>query len=122
MEKTTPIVDSKLRHIVKVTQCIYDVSGITINGRRIKSLIFSTDVAIISNCNADAVIAVYPFTRCTVSRIFLWRIFTDVLPCMDDGNFICSYQFDCLFYFQLKCGSYTLCRDGCSGSDWLFIM
>lgn len=62
MEKTTPIVDSKLRHIVKVPQCIYDVSGITINGRRIKSLIFSTDVAIISNCNADAVIAVYPFT------------------------------------------------------------
>lgn len=62
MEKTTPIVDSKLRHIVKVPSCIYDVSGITINGRRIKSLIFSTDVAIISNCNADAVIAVYPFT------------------------------------------------------------
>ena len=58
----------------------------------------------------------------SVSRIFLWRIFTDVLPCMDDGNFICSYQFDCLFYFQLKCGSYTLCRDGYSGSDWLFIM
>ena len=62
MEKITPTVDSKLRHIVKVPQCIYDVSGITINGKRIKSLVFSTDVAVISNCNADAVIAVYPFT------------------------------------------------------------
>ena len=31
-------------------------------GRRIKSLVFSTDVAIIKNINADAVIAVYNFT------------------------------------------------------------
>ena len=30
--------------------------------RRIKSLVFSTDVAIIKNVNADAIIAVYPFT------------------------------------------------------------
>lgn len=62
MAKQMPIVQSKLRHIVKVPECIYDVSGININGKRIKSLIFSTDVAIIANCNADAVIAVYPFT------------------------------------------------------------
>ncbi|UTY38185.1 hydrolase [Allocoprobacillus halotolerans] len=62
MEKVTPRVDSKLRHIVEVPKCIYDVSGITINGKRVKSLVFSTDVAIIANCNADAVIAVYPFT------------------------------------------------------------
>ena len=40
----------------------YDVSGINVNGKRIKSLVFSTDVAVIANCNADAVIAVYPFT------------------------------------------------------------
>ncbi len=37
-------------------------SGIIIMGRRIKSLIFTTDIAIIRNCNADAVLAVYPFT------------------------------------------------------------
>ena len=37
-------------------------SGIIIMGRRMKSLIFTTDIAIIRNCNADAVIAVYPFT------------------------------------------------------------
>lgn len=60
--KKTPIIDSKLRHIVKVPECIYNVSGINVNGKRIKSLVFSTDVAVIANCNADAVIAVYPFT------------------------------------------------------------
>ncbi len=62
MKRKTPSVESKLRHIVKVPDCIYDVSGITVNGKRIKSLVFSTDVAVIANCNADAVIAVYPFT------------------------------------------------------------
>ena len=42
--------------------CISKCSGIRVFGRRIKSLVFSTDVAIIKNINADAVIAVYPFT------------------------------------------------------------
>lgn len=41
---------------------INQVSGIRIFGRLIKSIIFTTDVAIIKNCNANAVIAVYPFT------------------------------------------------------------
>ncbi|CAH0438912.1 Putative membrane protein [Clostridium neonatale] len=36
--------------------------GIKIFGKRIKSLLFTTDVAIIRNTNADAIIAVYPFT------------------------------------------------------------
>ncbi len=62
MAKQMPVIQSKLRHIVKVPECIYDVSGINVNGKRIKSLVFSTDVAVIANCNADAVIAVYPFT------------------------------------------------------------
>ena len=62
MNKNIPSVQSKLRHIVEVPQCINQVSGIIINGRCIRSLVFSTDVAIIANCNADAVIAVYPFT------------------------------------------------------------
>ena len=62
MAKQMPVIESKLRHTVKVPQCIYDVSGINVNGRRIKSLVFSTDVAVISNSTADAVIAVYPFT------------------------------------------------------------
>jgi len=41
---------------------IWKASGIVIWGRRIKSLVFTTDIAIIRNCNADAVLAVYPFT------------------------------------------------------------
>ena len=62
MAKEIPHIKSSLRHIIKVPECIYRCSGIVINGKRIKSLVFSTDVAIIANCNADAVIAVYPFT------------------------------------------------------------
>lgn len=49
-------------HKLDVPQVIYECSGINIFGRRIKSLVFSTDVAIIKNINTDAVIAVYPFT------------------------------------------------------------
>lgn len=47
---------------LSVPDAIYDCKGIKIFGRRIKSIVFSTDVSIIRNCNADAVIAVYPFT------------------------------------------------------------
>ena len=31
-------------------------------GRRIKSLLYSTNIALIKNCDADAVFCVYPFT------------------------------------------------------------
>ena len=41
---------------------IRECSGIRIFGMRIKSIAFTTDVAIIKNINADAIIAVYPFT------------------------------------------------------------
>jgi hypothetical protein len=58
-----PRIVSGLRHnILYVPDEIRKASGIIINGRRIKSLIFSTDIAIIKNCDADAVLAVYPFT------------------------------------------------------------
>ncbi|MGM9614499.1 MAG: hydrolase [Oscillospiraceae bacterium] len=58
----TPQVNSSLRHILRIPQECYAASGIVINGRRIKSLVFTTDIAIIRNCDADAVFAVYPFT------------------------------------------------------------
>ncbi|WMI82259.1 hydrolase [Anaerotignum sp. MB30-C6] len=62
-EKIIPRIDSRLRkHIVTMPEEIWSASGIVIWGKRIKSLIFSTDIAIIRNCNADAVLAVYPFT------------------------------------------------------------
>lgn len=47
---------------IDVPDAIYECRGLKIFGRRIKSIAFSTDVSIIRNCNADAVIAVYPFT------------------------------------------------------------
>jgi 2-keto-3-deoxy-6-phosphogluconate aldolase len=47
---------------INVPEVIYESRGLKIFGRRIKSIVFSTDVSIIRNCNADAVIAVYPFT------------------------------------------------------------
>ncbi|CAB1262809.1 hydrolase [Clostridium sp. MT-14] len=50
------------RHMIRVPEIIREASGIRIFGKRIKSLLFTTDVAIIKNTNADAIIAVYPFT------------------------------------------------------------
>ena len=62
-KKISPNVESRLRHnILKMPQEVYAASGIVINGRRLKSFVFTTDLAIIRNCNADAVFAVYPFT------------------------------------------------------------
>ncbi len=61
-ERRVPVIDSSLRHILRMPKECYECSGIVINGRRIKSLVFTTDLAIIKNCDADAVFAVYPFT------------------------------------------------------------
>ena len=61
--KNRPTVNSKLRHhILEMPREIRTAGGIVINGRRIKSLVFTTDIAIIRNCDADAVLAIYPFT------------------------------------------------------------
>ena len=60
---STPSYSGKLRnHMLMVPECINECSGIRIFGRTIKSFVFSTDVATIASVNADAVIAVYPFT------------------------------------------------------------
>lgn len=62
-KKQIPAVESRLRHnILEMPKEILKASGIAIFGRRIKSLVFTTDLAIIKNCDADAVFAVYPFT------------------------------------------------------------
>lgn len=61
--KVVPEIKGTLRnHVIEVPSCIRDCTGIKIFGKRIKSLLFTTDVAIIRNTNADAIIAVYPFT------------------------------------------------------------
>ena len=62
-KKQVPSVESRLRRsILEMPKEIRSASGIAIYGRRIKSLVFTTDLAIIKNCDADAVFAVYPFT------------------------------------------------------------
>ena len=61
--KNIPQYSGRLRsHMVEIPKPIYNCGGIRIFGRLIRSLVFSTDIAIIRNINADAVIAVYPFT------------------------------------------------------------
>ena len=63
-EGLTPEIDGILRrHMIRVPKEIDAVSGIRIFGKLIKSIVFTTDVAIIRNCNANAVIAVYPLHR-----------------------------------------------------------
>ena len=62
-ENLIPYIQSPLRHhILKMPEACYSASGIIVNGRRIKTFVFTTDLAIIRNCDADAVFAVYPFT------------------------------------------------------------
>lgn len=61
--KQVPQFVSRLRkNIVEVPEIIDQCSGIRIFGQLLKSFLFTTDVAIIRNTNADAIIAVYPFT------------------------------------------------------------
>lgn len=61
--KFVPEIKGTLRsHMIELPLAIRDASGIKIFGKRIKSIVFTTDVAIIRNTNADAIIAVYPFT------------------------------------------------------------
>jgi hypothetical protein len=63
MSKHIPEIKGLLRsHMIELPDAIRAASGIRIFGKRLKSFVFTTDVAIIRNTNADAVIAVYPFT------------------------------------------------------------
>ena len=62
-DKKIPEISTRLRHhILNIPKEVKEASGIVVFGRRIKSLVFTTDIAIIRNCDADAVLAVYPFT------------------------------------------------------------
>ena len=58
----TPIDGTLRQFALRVPSVIDECSGIMVFGKRIKSLVFSTDLSIIRNVNADAVFAVYPFT------------------------------------------------------------
>lgn len=49
-------------NVLAVPEVMRTAPGIAIQGRKIRSLVFSTDLAVICHCDADAVLAVYPFT------------------------------------------------------------
>jgi hypothetical protein len=56
-------IDGTYRHgAMLVPEEIDECSGIAVFGRVLKSFVFTTDVVTIRNTNADAVLAVYPFT------------------------------------------------------------
>jgi len=63
MVKFIPEVLTPLRQKrIVLPSAIEEASGIKILGHYIQSLIFTTDIVLIRNNNADAVMAVYPFT------------------------------------------------------------
>ncbi|MBM7614896.1 hydrolase [Alkaliphilus hydrothermalis] len=63
MKPNIPRITGNLRsYMIKVPEVIRQASGVEVFGRKIKSLAFTTDIAIIENINADAIWAVYPFT------------------------------------------------------------
>lgn len=62
-DKKIPNFQSKYRtNLILTPEAIRRASGIVINGRRYKSFLFSSDVATIMYSDADAVLAVYPYT------------------------------------------------------------
>ncbi len=62
-KKELPQIDGTLRKFaIRVPEVTRQCSGIVVFGRRIKSLAFTTDLSIVRNINADAILAVYPFT------------------------------------------------------------
>lgn len=46
---------------VLVPKVAWDAPGIKVGDRLVRTFVFTTDVAVVCNCDADAVLAVYPF-------------------------------------------------------------
>ena len=62
-KRPIPTFEGELRkHALRVPAVIRECSGIVVFGRRIKSIVFTTDLCVLRNIDADAVLAVYPFT------------------------------------------------------------
>lgn len=63
MNGMIPEVSTPLRqHRIKIPAIVKQATGILILGQLIKSIVFTTDIVFIRNNNADAIMAVYPFT------------------------------------------------------------
>lgn len=87
-DKKIPEYESRLRHnIIKVPEEARACSGINVFGRKLKTFIFSTDIAIIRNCDADAVFAVYPFTpQVAISESIIKGAYTPVFCGVGGGT------------------------------------
>jgi 2-keto-3-deoxy-6-phosphogluconate aldolase len=58
-----PEVSTPLRqHRIEIPKAVKQASGILILGQLVRSILFTTDIVFIRNNNADAIMAVYPFT------------------------------------------------------------
>ena len=62
MNTPTPIDGTLRKFALRIPEVIRSCSGIPIFGKLYRAIVFSTDLAIIRNVNADAIMAVYPFT------------------------------------------------------------
>ena len=63
MTEHIPEITSPLRNsTIKMPSIIKNASGIKLYGKLIKSIVYSLDVSLIANTNADAILCVYPFT------------------------------------------------------------
>lgn len=61
--KYVPKITSPLRNsIIEMPPIIREASGISLYGKRIKSIVYSLDVSLLANTDADAILCVYPFT------------------------------------------------------------
>lgn len=61
--KHVPKITSALRNsIIEMPEVIREASGISLYGKRIKSIVYSLDVSLLANTDADAILCVYPFT------------------------------------------------------------
>ncbi|MDU1582161.1 MAG: hydrolase [Peptoniphilus harei] len=62
-KKFIPNIDTELRRRqVSVPEVTYRASGINFLGKRIKSLMFTNDIPVVVNNNAQGIMSVYPFT------------------------------------------------------------
>lgn len=87
-EIKVPEYEARLRHhILRVPEEARECSGIRIFGKKIKTIVFSTDIAIIRNCDADAVFAVYPFTpQSAISEAIIKSAFMPVFCGVGGGT------------------------------------
>ena len=63
MNMLIPEVSTPLRQRrIEIPKAVKQATGILILGQLVKSILFTTDIVLIRNNNADAIMAVYPFT------------------------------------------------------------